>query len=795
MEVTFLAWFLVPQLSAIVFSVIAFLYRKLRKRELKPGPLLARAISSAAFSFLTGLAIAVLQFLLFERLGFWPSFGTQFFLFSIVYFLNPASISAFPRSLRPSKAKFILTGVLGTFFLLEVFVFNFKAYQVGGGSVYIGEDPELISIVDAPEGDSEETDALLTLKDDESFVIYKGDREYLDIYVEMAPTDPGAYLSVSLEFSEDGMVFAGKTAYETSSWSHNSMVYSIPLEYRADPYVRFCVNFEGWRVEDPSYVEVTDVGFDVPLAFDFSYLRMGAITLFAVVIASLDRLGRNYAEDKKKATWIPYAVIGGFTAVALAAFFVYASFDVGRYFTPYPMNQATLDSMEETNIYERLFDAFHKGLVYLDVYVDPGLAEVDNPWSSAVWNEYGLEFRWDHAYFEGKYYCYYGPAPVILVMFPVYYLSGCTLIPSLITLQAVGMILCLGAMAFLVYEIGRLIMGERIHYPLLAFLFVIAVFTSVYPNMMTFKEGYYHEGVYHAPIIYGQAFADLFLAFAIMAYRDKKHSFVTLPLAGIAIVGVAASRPNLAVYAILSLPFLIGLLVAKDVPAKKKLIAFGPAGAIVALGAFGLCYYNYIRFGDILEFGQTWQMNYDQRFLTYSANKIFPSIIHFFFQPPAIYGEFPFLSCSVIRLPIDDGLYFQGYLGILLVPFFYFMASGPFIGRKKSPLVTRFFVGLFLPVAFLWAFTTYSKAGICARYLAELYHLATMGSIASFLLLMEQSDSPETRKGLSAVMAVAAFVSAFIGIALCFDSFDGWLPGDLFGLPEAIKEAWWVYNV
>ena len=787
----FLAWFLAPQILGLVFFASTLAYRKLRKRPLELMALIRRLVGSLASAMAVGLAVAAVMFLAFPRLGLLPSMGAFFFLTFASYFADP--LSMIENHASPSlRGKCILSGVLAFFFVLEVFAFNGKAYSRGDMQLLSSGNSSIV-LVQTPDK-AHVSDAYFALGDKDTFVVYKGDEAANDFYVEMSPSWPGATIEATLSFSLDNVTYVGSASYDSSSWSHNSMVYSIPAEYASYPYVRFGISFDSSRVSTPTAMEVTDVGFNVPLAFDFSYYRMGAVAFIAFAVSGLGRIGSHYQSDKRRPDWKPYAVIGGFAAVALAVFFVAASFDVERYFIHYPLSQDELNSMWDTNIYTRLFDAFRKGQVYLDVYVDPKLSQVENPWSSSVWNQYGIEYRWDHAYWDGKYYCYYGAAPVLLVSFPIYFLTGGTLIPSLLTLQAVGMILAVSTFALLVYEIARFL-SHDIHWPSLIFLFVMGLFASVFFSMMTFKEGYYHEGVYHTPIIYGQMFADLFLALSLMAYRDRKHSLYYLAGAGIAIVGVVSSRPNLALYAAFALPLYIGILADKDEKPSRKALSFLPAGLIVLLGAVGVCYYNYIRFGDILEFGQSYQMNYDQRFLTYSANKLLPSFIHFFLQSPAFYDQFPFISCGVWRLSFDDGLYFNGYYGLLLSPFFYFMVIGPFIGKKGDSSVARWFVALFLPVAFLWAFTTYSKAGICFRYVPELFHIATLGSIASYYLMMEHAESPRSRTNISKAAVATSVLSAFIGLCLAFDGFDGWLPGDLFGIPEAIKEAWWVFNV
>lgn len=777
----FLAWFIVPQAAYLFGGVICFIAAKLRKKTFDFGKLLERYLPSLSFSFLFSLALAVMMALLFPRLSFLPSMGAFLFVSIASSFIDFGSLF----SEKKVGGHPLLGGILLLFAVIECTAFNSLAYQrspypsasLSAGQISLVEGSEMRVSKDAP-------------------LIFKVDSEGIsDVYLSIDHPFPGASVQVSLSFSYDGESFAGSKTYTASTWSDNSFVFAVPSEYAECDYVRVGISgFDGNRISDPEYLVVKDISVNVPLAFDFSYVRMGSVLIIGVAIAYISRLARRYQEDKREAGKIPYIAIGGFVVVALVGFFAFTSIDPSRYYIPYPLSQEALDSMADTNIYVRLFDAFVKGQPYLDVSVDPGLLTASNPWDPNVWRELGLETRWDHAYYDGHYYSYYGFLPVIITMFPVYWLSGCRYIPSLITLQAVGMIYAIAGFALLVLEIGRLI-SKKVHYPSLAFLFLGGLFTSVLFNMMTFKEGYYHEGIYHTPIIYGQAFADIFLAFAIMAYRHKERPSVYLAMSGLSLVMTMASRPNLIFYAVLALPFFFGILLSKERKLAKRIVDFVPMAAIVIVGAIGLCYYNYIRFDNILEFGQSYQMNYDQRGLTYSLSKIYPSFLHFFLQYPVYYDQFPFLSCSVVRYSFDEGFYFSGYLGLVFLPFFYFMFAGPFVGRKTTNPVIRLFVGLFLPVAFAWAFTTYSKAGICARYLAELYHIATLGSIASYLMLMEQAKTENGRKALSSVALAAIIVSSFVGVCLLFDSFDGWNGGDLFGIPEMIKESWWVYNI
>ena len=64
----------------------------------------------------------------------------------------------------------------------------------------------------------------------------------------------------------------------------------------------------------------------------------------------------------------------------------------------------------------------------LDVKTDPKLMKMENPYDTALRYQYsmenGVDFRWDTAFYNGKYYVYFGVVPVILCYLPFYVLTG-----------------------------------------------------------------------------------------------------------------------------------------------------------------------------------------------------------------------------------------------------------------------------------------------------------------------------------------------------------------------------------
>lgn len=101
----------------------------------------------------------------------------------------------------------------------------------------------------------------------------------------------------------------------------------------------------------------------------------------------------------------------------------------------YPLTEP----VEEYDIYVQQFDAWMKGQANLDLNPDIYLKEIKNPYDKTertYVDEHGeylhtytgldvqLPYWWDHAYYNGKFYCYFGPAVLLTFYFPFYFLTG-----------------------------------------------------------------------------------------------------------------------------------------------------------------------------------------------------------------------------------------------------------------------------------------------------------------------------------------------------------------------------------
>lgn len=78
--------------------------------------------------------------------------------------------------------------------------------------------------------------------------------------------------------------------------------------------------------------------------------------------------------------------------------------------------------------YQQLADAFLHGRTWIDAHVPDWLAAMDNPYDEQARGTLGAQTgdasRWDWAFYHGRYYCYFGPLPALLLFAPFKALTG-----------------------------------------------------------------------------------------------------------------------------------------------------------------------------------------------------------------------------------------------------------------------------------------------------------------------------------------------------------------------------------
>lgn len=87
-------------------------------------------------------------------------------------------------------------------------------------------------------------------------------------------------------------------------------------------------------------------------------------------------------------------------------------------------NGSMVDYMDE---YERITESFLNHRLDFDMEPDPKLLAMENPYDPQARIDNEVPFRWDSAFYQGKYYMYFGVVPVLLLFLPYRLITGTAL--------------------------------------------------------------------------------------------------------------------------------------------------------------------------------------------------------------------------------------------------------------------------------------------------------------------------------------------------------------------------------
>ncbi len=309
------------------------------------------------------------------------------------------------------------------------------------------------------------------------------------------------------------------------------------------------------------------------------------------------------------------------------------------FWTAAPESPRLLVGRENTSYYNLLVRGLLKRQLALDVPVDPYLATLAKPYDPVQRAGHGLH---DASYYKGKYYIYFGLTPVLVLFLPAKVLTGWFVSENLavVVFSAAGFLVSVVLLRAIARSLGA---GGGL---VVAGVLVLGLATMVPPLLR-------RPAMWEIPISCGYFFfmLTLYALWRTMADAGKKS---WLALASLAMGLCIGARP---VY----LPGSVCLLAplawvaqgaGRDFWRQRRWwrLAACATGPILAVG-LGLALYNYARFGNPLEFGQTYQMAGDDitKLKLFSPGYIPYNLRIYLFSTPGLTPYFPFLT--VINLP------------------------------------------------------------------------------------------------------------------------------------------------
>lgn len=435
-------------------------------------------------------------------------------------------------------------------------------------------------------------------------------------------------------------------------------------------------------------------------------------------------------------------------------------------------------SQEGNQISKELVDAFEHHQVNLLEEPSEDLLKLDNPYEYVKRDaEVGSgNFLWDHCFYNGKYYSYYGIGPVLALFLPYHLITG-YYFPS--------------GWATLMFSLIGILFLTKIYLAVIEKKFRDLPTNTVTAGLITLQLS---SGIMFSaarPLFYELAIASGFMCVAIGAYLlmtsnilwDGKISYVRLGFASFFLGYAVLCRPTLAVYCIAALFFFAGgLKKALDgLEKRQKTRTFFKyaAVALVPLGiiALGQMTYNYLRFDNPLDFGIQYSLTInDFTHAEFHWKYVLINMYAYLFNMPHFTPrKFTYLASSAERFGINGYTFFDDAgknlvsVGIIYraLPMFAYLFSGKALKRveKKKRIFPALLIGVtcaLMPLAII--FSSW-ESGYAVRYNADFSWQMVIGALVVAFTLYKSIKSESTKKLVDLIFTFSTVVCVYVNIA------------------------------
>lgn len=454
-----------------------------------------------------------------------------------------------------------------------------------------------------------------------------------------------------------------------------SQTRSLDLSGKASTLTLTAFAYEGEYRQYPLSYTLQTVYANVPRPLDFSLVRF--VVLFGLLAAAFVLRPASvlwqhaYLEHTRRYRPAVVLVMAVLAALAFAAPFA-DRFNAGVATSFY--NTADWDGESRITFTKHINDwandtaAQYGALAHsllngrLDLEKDPpeAMLTMENPYDTAARQEAAPDALWDVAYYEGRYYVYFGVVPCLLFQLPFEALTGVGDLPP-----SLPMILM--SWLFILASFGCVKQALRRWFPRASAAAYLLTATGIAAG----SQIYYlllRPSTYEYAILCGAAFVMLaiwqWLAAANTPLEKRGRLVAHLVLGSLCMALVAGCRPQMELFAVLAVPIFWQRYVRE-----KRLCSRQGAGEAVAFllpviaVALLLMWYNAARFGSPFDFGANYNLtSNDMTRRGFSVGRIAPAVLTFLFGIPGVSTVFPYLTATRME---------TNYMGLTITELFY----------------------------------------------------------------------------------------------------------------------------
>lgn len=703
---------------------------------------------SKRMSGLTSLSRGAAVFLFFISVSAWIgliNFGVYTEGFTILGIMAAACMLMCELNKHKKSPLFeVAAKVIFIAAVLEVTVFNLATYRMFFGNFHEMEfSAKQCSCGEGVEYRPEEND--IVVKGNKSAVFtFEGINEpvsnvYLDIYYEY--NSNGAAVSIDAMDETQTTIYRqgiGKGTTVRDKW-HSQY---IPLELSGDiSSLKLTVSPLTGGI-----IYLDGISFNSQIPIDVSWLRffmITGLTVFFYWIMKCKSSQKSFITCEKG---FRRAAIG-ITAVACIIAVLVTNAKLNGIEWSYLLKQETGNQVSQ-----ELPEAFESGSTHLLEEPTDDVTSSDIIYDKAEREAQNLNIKWDHVYYKGHYYSYYGIAPVILLFLPYHKITGYCFPDqgAVLIFAIIGII----GLTFVFTEFMKKFFPKTPVGLAISGLVIIQTASGIW-----FSVG--RPLFYEVAMSAGFCFMTwaVYFMFSANIIGGGKISLPRTALSSLFFAIAVLSRPTLVLYCICAGGFMVFALpraagVRRMSDGGKKQCLFTAPGirylicAIVPMACLGLVqmWYNFDRFGSPFEFG----IQYSLTINDFTKAQFHPrlsliALYNYLFNPPVFSASYPFVSTNFQFLD-TNGFFYEDRVStlnssglfFLALPMFAYFISGRALKKindKKKRLQALAYIGIpciIIPVGII---ASVWESGYAVRYMVDFSWQSILGAFAIIFYL------------------------------------------------------------
>ena len=638
--------------------------------------------------------------------------------------------------------------------LIEVFVFNLSTV------LSIGNQKEIVTETYSIEGATLNPESGVYTIDSEQVILYAGGikKDVSDIYIGVDFQDE--IVPYSMRITDEGNTY---TAYETSTqyilqWSESSKY------IRIHPYGKVLTNKIVFTVSPGKTMRINEIAYNPS--------RPLRIRPFRLIVVFMLQVGFILFSEKSKMHELQYSnrpgkrkqIIRILSTLAFVTIGVLGicilTLKCGGYWSTYAY----------ITEYDDLAVSLSEGHYYLDYDVSEELKRAENPYDYTYRDVNQVKSYWDTAYYNGKYFCYFGVTPVLLLYLPYYLVTGMNL-NNVVAALIFAIMIWLSVIWFM----HECILSFFPEAPLW-FWFVGSVFLGYNVQLVYL---YQRPDMYDIPILAGNALLFAGLSCWLHSLRSKrKRLFMVLGSTCIALL--AGCRPQMVLVAFLAIPIFNNLLIEKSDSRFNNWKNYGIAILLpFVVFAIFIMQYNYARFGSVFDFGANYNLTTnDMTKRGFHIDRLGSGMFSFLFQLPSMLSIYPFMIRSNVATEYMGKTIAENVYGGVITTNLICLALG-FFGYVKNRLNKQsatLIVVMCASIGGLLCCVDATVAGVLQRYMGDFVSFFVIPSILIVGIIL--SEFWKQRRQLYYILAMLCWVLLlFVGImdfsVVCVQLRDG----------------------